>query len=148
MSPVDRLAGPGGAVAGAISMAAGEWVSVTAQNELIERELRIERLSLAPSPSTSDELAAMYESHGIAAHRARGGHCRRVMADPEVALGAHAREELGIDPDELPSPSPRAGCRVRVLHVGGVPPDHPVVHRTGRPRVVVVARHRHGRRRR
>ena len=56
-SSVVRLAGLAGAVAGGISMAAGEWVSVSAQNELIERELRIERRELEAAPGGRDRRA-------------------------------------------------------------------------------------------
>ena len=94
-----RLAGVSGLLAGAISMAAGEWVSVRAQNELIERELEIERRSLAENPEAETrELAAILRDRGLdpeqAAQVAEG-----VMSDPDVALDVHAREELGVDPD-------------------------------------------------
>ena len=94
-----RLAGVSGLLAGAISMAAGEWVSVRAQNELIERELEIERRSLAENPEAETrELAAIFRDRGLdpeqAAQIADG-----VMSDPDVALDEHAREELGVDPD-------------------------------------------------
>lgn len=100
---VVRLAGLAGAVAGAISMAAGEWVSVTSQNDLIERELGIERreLTLNTAHETA-ELAAVYEGHGMSADRAAAA-AEEVMLRPEVALAVHARAELGIDPDDLPS---------------------------------------------
>ena len=94
-----RLAGVSGLLAGAISMVAGEWVSVRAQNELIERELEIERRSLAENPEAETrELAAIFRDRGLdpeqAAQVAEG-----VMSDPDVALDVHAREELGVDPD-------------------------------------------------
>ena len=60
-----RLAGVSGLLAGAISMAAGEWVSVPAQNELIERELEIERRSLAETPRPRPELAAIFRDRGL-----------------------------------------------------------------------------------
>ena len=93
------FAGLAGLLAGAISMAAGEWVSVRAQNELIERELEIERRSLAENPEAETrELAAIFRDCGLdpeqAAQVAEG-----VMSDPDVALDVHAREELGVDPD-------------------------------------------------
>jgi VIT1/CCC1 family predicted Fe2+/Mn2+ transporter len=102
-SSVVRLAGIAGAVAGAISMAAGEWVSVTAQNDLIERELEVERRELLHNPEfETAELAAMYESHGMDATRAARA-AEEVMREPDTALVVHAREELGINPEELPS---------------------------------------------
>ncbi len=100
---VVRLAGLAGAVAGGISMAAGEWVSVSSQNDLIERELAIERRELVHNvESETAELAAIYEGHGMSRDRAEAAAID-VMKTPELALGVHAREELGIDPDDLPS---------------------------------------------
>jgi VIT1/CCC1 family predicted Fe2+/Mn2+ transporter len=103
-SSIVRLAGLAGAVAGSISMAAGEWISVSAQNELIERELRIERRELVDNPVAEEsELAAMYEADGMAPEQARAA-AADVMRRPEEALAVHAREELGIDPGTLASP--------------------------------------------
>lgn len=94
-----RLAGVSGLLAGAISMAAGEWVSVRAQNALIERELEIERRLLAENPEAETrELAAIFRDRGLdpeqAAQVAEG-----VMSDPDVALDVHSCEELGVDLD-------------------------------------------------
>ncbi|MEY2609824.1 MAG: hypothetical protein RLZZ128_473, partial [Actinomycetota bacterium] len=70
-SNVVRLAGIAGAIAGAASMAAGEWVSVSAQNELITREIDIERRELhVNTAAETQELAKIYESHGIEPERA------------------------------------------------------------------------------
>jgi len=100
---VVRLAGLAGAVAGGISMAAGEWVSIASQNDLIERELTIERRELVRNVEhETEELAAIYEAHGMGSERAAEA-AREVMQQPETALAVHAREELGIDPDSLPS---------------------------------------------
>ena len=99
-----RLAGVGGLLAGAISMAAGEWVSVRAQNELIERELEIERRSLEDNPQAERRaLAAIYRDRGLKPETA-AELAEELMADPEVALDVHAREELGIDPDGVGRP--------------------------------------------
>lgn len=104
-----RLAGVAGAVAGAISMAAGEWVSVSSQNDLIERELAVERRELKHNTEhETEELAATYISHGIEPERARAA-AADVMRRPEQALSVHAREELGVDPDDLPSAWRAAG---------------------------------------
>ncbi len=100
---VVRLAGLAGAVAGAVSMAAGEWVSVTSQNDLIHRELEIERRELLHNAEhETDELAAIYESHGMPPERAAAA-AQDVMRQPETALEVHARQELGVDPNDLPS---------------------------------------------
>lgn len=100
---VVRLAGIAGAVAGAVSMAAGEWISVSAQNELVVRELEVERRELAINADAEQrELAAMYEGHGMASDTAQRA-AAEVMSDPEGALTVHAREEFGVDPTVLPS---------------------------------------------
>ncbi len=98
-----RLAGLAGAIAGGISMAAGEWISISAQNELVEREVAVERRELAGNAvAETAELAAMYESHGISPDTARSA-AEDVMTSPEIALRVHTREEMGIDPHDLPS---------------------------------------------
>lgn len=97
-------AGIAGLLAGAMSMAAGEYGSVKAQSELVERELEIERESLAGDPDREiDELAAIYTARGIDPAHARD-MAEAVMADPEVALEVHAREELGVNPAETGNP--------------------------------------------
>lgn len=99
-----RLAGISGLLAGAVSMAAGEWVSVRAQNELVERELEIERRSLEENPvAETRELTAIYRERGLNPETA-AELAEEIMADPEVALDVHAREELGIDPTGAGSP--------------------------------------------
>ena len=104
-----RLAGVAGAVAGAISMAAGEWVSVSSQNDLIERELAVERRELVHNTEhETEELTATYVAHGIDPERAAAA-AADVMRRPDLALAVHAREELGIDPDDLPSAIRAAG---------------------------------------
>ena len=85
-----RVAGLSGLLAGAVSMAAGEYVSVKAQNELIDREVEIERRSILEKPEAeTNELQAIYEARGLGPE-----HARRVaiafMSDPVVALDVHA----------------------------------------------------------
>jgi VIT1/CCC1 family predicted Fe2+/Mn2+ transporter len=121
-APLVRVAGISGLLAGAFSMAAGEYVSVKAQNELIERELDIERRSIAEKPEAeTNELASIYEQRGIGPV-----HARRIaiaiMADPDVALDVHAREELGIAPDHLASPYAAAGSSFGAFAVGAIVP--------------------------
>ena len=101
---VVRLAGIAGAIAGAVSMAAGEWISISAQNELVLREVDVERRELhVNTDSERNELAAMYEGHGMEPDTAAMA-ASDVMRDQSRALAVHAREELGVDPDDLPSP--------------------------------------------
>lgn len=101
---VVRLAGIAGLLAGAFSMAAGEYVSMRAQRELLERELDRERRELERHPEVElSELAKLYESRGMDAELARTV-AEKMMATPEQALEVHAREELGVAPDSLGSP--------------------------------------------
>lgn len=113
-----RLAGLAGLIAGAVSMAAGEYGSMKAQQELLERELAMERRELARNPHVETvELAQLYQSRGVDPELARQ-LAQGVMIDPETALRAHAREELGIDPDALGSPV-RAALSSFVSFSGG-----------------------------
>jgi VIT1/CCC1 family predicted Fe2+/Mn2+ transporter len=99
-----RLAGIAGLLAGAVSMAAGEYVSMRAQRELFERELELERLELTHNPELElAELVALYRSRGLTEQTANDA-ARQMMASPEQALEVHAREELGVAPDSLGSP--------------------------------------------
>lgn len=117
-----RLAGLSGLLAGAISMAAGEWVSVRAYNELIERELEIERRSLAENPDAEKrELAAIYRFRGVAPEHAER-IAEDIMADPDVALGVHAREELGIDPGGVGKPLMAAFASFWAFALGALTP--------------------------
>jgi VIT1/CCC1 family predicted Fe2+/Mn2+ transporter len=101
---VVRLTGLAGLVAGAFSMAAGEYVSMQAQRELLQRELEVERQALRKSPGTEQrELTAIYESRGIEPGLARE-LAQKMMQTPDLALETHAREELGINPTRLGSP--------------------------------------------
>jgi VIT1/CCC1 family predicted Fe2+/Mn2+ transporter len=124
-SSVVRLAGLAGAIAGSISMAAGEWVSISAQNDLIERELAVERRELIHNPSSETfELADMYEAHGMSPSHALTA-AEQVMRQPESALAVHAREELGIDPHDLPSPWRAAALSFVCFLVGALLPVIP-----------------------
>ncbi|MGH9178376.1 MAG: VIT1/CCC1 transporter family protein [Acidimicrobiales bacterium] len=105
---VVRLAGLAGLVGGAFSMAAGEYVSMKAQSELLERELELERIEIRRRPENERrELAAIYRERGVAADVA-DELATHMMRDPDLALETHAREELGIDPNELGSPAQAA----------------------------------------
>ncbi|MGQ0616374.1 MAG: VIT1/CCC1 transporter family protein [Acidimicrobiia bacterium] len=119
---VVRVAGLAGLVAGAISMAAGEYNSMRVQSELLERELEIERLELHRNPHVETvELSQIYQSRGVDPDRARA-LAEDLMRDPEVALQTHAREELGIDPDELGSPLTAAVSSFVAFSVGALVP--------------------------
>ncbi|MFE9932405.1 VIT1/CCC1 transporter family protein [Streptomyces sp. NPDC005533] len=98
------ITGLAGLAAGAFSMAAGEYTSVASQRELVLAELDVERQQLRKHPvSEMEELAELYVSRGVEPALAREVAVQ-LSRDPEQALEIHAREELGIDPDDLPSP--------------------------------------------
>jgi VIT1/CCC1 family predicted Fe2+/Mn2+ transporter len=98
------LAGVAGLLAGAASMAAGEWISMTAQREALEREVHRERDHLARYPA--DERAHLIELLSAAglSEETAGKVARELEREPEAALDFHAKVELGIDPGELGSP--------------------------------------------
>jgi VIT1/CCC1 family predicted Fe2+/Mn2+ transporter len=98
------LAGFAGMLAGAFSMAAGEWVSVRSQRELFEREIAREAEELETSPEEeAKELELIYRAKGVPADQA-AALARSILANPVSALDTLAREELGLDPGELGSP--------------------------------------------
>ncbi len=99
-----RLAGVAGLIAGSFSMAAGEYVSMRAQSELMLRELDVERDAIRHEPEDERrELAAIYRSRGLDNDMADELSVK-MMSDPELALETHAREELGINPDDTGNP--------------------------------------------
>jgi len=117
-----RLAGLAGLIAGSVSMAAGEYVSMQAQRELLERELDIERRELARRPHVEQvELAHIYESRGVDPDTARD-LATQMMRDPEMALETHAREELGINPTALGSPVGAAVSSFVAFAIGALVP--------------------------
>jgi VIT1/CCC1 family predicted Fe2+/Mn2+ transporter len=119
------VAGVAGLLAGAASMAAGEYVSMKAQGELVERELEIERLSLELQPvAETRELAAIYRRRGLDADRAME-MAEAVMVDPEVALEVHAREELGVDPSDTGNPAAAALSSFVAFAIGAIIPLFP-----------------------
>lgn len=120
-----RLAGLAGLVAGAVSMAAGEYVSVRAHTELLEHELEKERLSLNRHPESEiAELTNIYVDRGIDKDVA-GAMARSAMSDPQLALETHAREELGINPSSLGSPFAAAGASFVAFAIGALLPVLP-----------------------
>jgi VIT1/CCC1 family predicted Fe2+/Mn2+ transporter len=117
-----RLAGIAGLIAGSFSMAAGEYLSMTAQRELMERELEVERRALERHPKgEAAELRGMYVRRGIDPGVA-DDMVNEVMQDPELALETHAREELGISTKTLGSPWQAAGASFVTFALGAFIP--------------------------
>jgi VIT1/CCC1 family predicted Fe2+/Mn2+ transporter len=96
--------GVAGMLAGALSMAAGEYVSMRSQREMFEYQIGLERDELAEYPDAeAEELALIYEARGVPLERAREVS-HDLMRNPKQALDVLAREELGLNPDDLGSP--------------------------------------------
>lgn len=126
---VDRhtlvITGLAGLAAGAFSMAAGEYTSVASQRELVLAELDVERRELRKFPKDEmAELAALYVSRGVDHELAREV-AEQLSKDPEQALEIHAREELGVDPDDLPSPTVAAVSSFGSFALGALLPVLP-----------------------
>ncbi|GAC1444026.1 MAG: VIT1/CCC1 transporter family protein [Mycobacteriales bacterium] len=116
------LTGLAGLAAGAFSMATGEYTSVASQAELTRAEIEIEKAEIARVPAAEEaELAAIYRSRGVDDATAREV-ARQLSADPEQVWRVHAREELGIDPDDLPSPWVAAGSSFGAFALGAAVP--------------------------
>ncbi len=119
------LAGLAGLAAGAFSMATGEYVSVSSQVELTRAEIEVEKRELARVPEEEQaELAQTYVKRGVDPVTA-AEVARQLSADPEQAWRVHAREELGVDPDDLPSPWVAAGSSFGAFTAGALVPVLP-----------------------
>jgi len=116
------LTGLAGLAAGAFSMATGEYVSVSSQNELVVAEVAKERYELQHNPQgEAAELAAMYKARGVDADLAEQV-ALQLSRRPDSALQVHVREELGVDPHELPSPVTAAGASLLTFAIGALIP--------------------------
>jgi vacuolar iron transporter family protein len=116
------LTGLAGLAAGAFSMATGEYVSVSSQNELIYAEVAKEKHELEHNAVAEQaELAAMLRDRGVSATTAKQA-AAEISRHPEQALAVHALEELGVDPSELPSPYVAAGASFAAFAVGALIP--------------------------
>lgn len=119
------LTGLAGLVAGAFSMAAGEYTSVASQRELVQAELDVERDELRRNPEDEEkELAERYEARGVTPVLA-ARVASQLSRDPDRALEIHAREELGVDPTGLPSPTVAAVSSFGSFAVGALLPVLP-----------------------
>jgi VIT1/CCC1 family predicted Fe2+/Mn2+ transporter len=126
------ITGIAGLLAGAGSMALGEWLSVQSSRELYERQIRIERREVEEVPDEEEEeLALIYEAKGLPAAQAQI-LAARMMQDRETALDTLAREELGIDPEELGGSAWSAAITSFLLFaIGAIFPVAPFVFLTG-----------------
>jgi VIT1/CCC1 family predicted Fe2+/Mn2+ transporter len=119
------LSGVAGLLAGAASMAAGEYISVQSQREVLQRQIALERAELEAIPEEEkEELVAIYVSKGIPEVDARR-IADKVFEDPETALDTMVREELGLDPKQLGSPWSAAGGSFAAFCLGAIVPVIP-----------------------
>ena len=126
-SQVVILAGIAGLVSGAFSMAAGEYVSMRVQREVFEGALNTERRELVEEPDAElREVEVILRAQGVPAEDAER-IAPRVMEDPELALDLMARQELGLNPDELGSPIGAAASSFASFAVGALIPLLPFV---------------------
>jgi VIT1/CCC1 family predicted Fe2+/Mn2+ transporter len=119
------LTGIAGLVAGAFSMATGEYVSVSSQNELVQAEVDKEKHELKRNPiGERAELAAAFVAQGVDPDLARKV-VDQISAQPDHGLTMHVREELGVDPHDLPSAWTAAGASFASFTLGAIIPLAP-----------------------
>jgi VIT1/CCC1 family predicted Fe2+/Mn2+ transporter len=119
------LTGIAGLIAGAFSMATGEYISVTSQNELTAAEVELERLQHRHDRAAKlGRLTQIYMDKGVSPNLAEAV-ARQISANEDRAVATHVREELGIDPDDLPSPRTAAAASFAAFTVGALLPLSP-----------------------
>jgi len=125
------LAGIAGLLAGAFSMAAGEYISMQSQRELFERQIALERAELEAMPEEEQaEMAALYRAKGFPPDEAEA-IAARLFENPERALDTLIREELGLDPSELGSPVGAASGSFVAFALGAAVPVIPYLLASG-----------------
>jgi VIT1/CCC1 family predicted Fe2+/Mn2+ transporter len=134
------VSGVAGMLAGALSMAAGEYVSVRSQREMYEYQIALEREEIAEYPEEeAEELALIYEARGVALAQAREVS-QALLARPDQALDVLSREELGLNPDDLGSPAGAAAASFLSFAVGAAVPLTPfLAAETGRRALAATA---------
>jgi VIT1/CCC1 family predicted Fe2+/Mn2+ transporter len=132
------VAGFAGLLAGALSMAIGEWLSVQSARELYSHQIAVERDELISAPEEEEEeLALIYEAKGLSPEQARTTAHSIVAGDTGRALDTLAREELGIDPDALGGSAwVAAGTSFFLFALGAAVPILPFVFASGGPAIV------------
>ena len=133
------LTGVAGLLAGAFSMAVGEYVSVSTQRDVLGRQVELERRELIDAPDEeAEELAHLLEQKGLSREQAQAASAE-IMKNPEAALDTLVREELGLDPDDLGSPVGAAVSSFAMFAIGAAIPLVPFTLLTGRSAVIASA---------
>ncbi len=130
------FAGLAGLLAGAFSMAAGEYISMRSQREAYEREISLEAMELREDPQAeAEELALIYRAKGLDSEQAALA-AAAIMKDRDVALDTMAREELGLDPSALGSPWSAAVSSLLAFALGAVVAVLPFMFGSGRSALI------------
>ena len=138
-TPMVLTSGAAGLLAGALSMAAGEYLSVRSQREMFEYQIALEREELAEYPEEeAEELALIYHARGVELEQARAVS-RSLLSRPQQALDVLAREELGLNPDDLGSPWQAATTSFATFALGAALPLLPFLAGSRGNRAVVIA---------
>jgi VIT1/CCC1 family predicted Fe2+/Mn2+ transporter len=133
------VTGFAGLLAGAFSMAAGEYVSVASQRDLLARQVAMEKREIAEAPEEeAAELALIFKQKGLSTEQA-SRTAAEILKHPESAADTLVREELGLDPDDLGSPSGAAIASFALFSVGAFVPVLPFLLTSGTPAVVGAA---------
>ena len=133
------LAGVAGLLAGAFSMAAGEYVSMRSQRDIYEHEIEKQRIEIRDWPEEEQAtLDLIYQSKGLTQDEA-DLISRRVMADAEAALDTMTREDLGLDPNELGSPWGAAFASFAAFVGGAIVPILPFLFNIGNSVIISAA---------
>ncbi len=132
------IAGLAGLLAGAISMALGEWLSVQSSRELYENQIKIETMEIAKNPAEeAEELAMIYEARGLKPEQATL-LASQILQNQDSAIETLAREELGVNPSELGGSAWEASITSFLLFaVGAIVPVSPFIFFTGATAVIV-----------
>ena len=134
------ITGFAGLLAGAVSMALGEWISVQSSRELYTRQIETEREEIANAPEEEiEELVLIYQARGLDEESARQA-ASRIMSSPDTALDALVRDELGIDPEELGGSAWEAAfASFGMFALGAIIPVIPFLLLSGMPAIVASA---------
>ena len=133
------LAGVAALVAGSLSMATGEYISVRSQKDIYEHQIDIERAELEEWPEEEEaELVLIYRAKGIEESQAKV-IASALMADPNRALDTMAREELGLNPQDLGSPWSAAISSLLAFALGALIPIIPILFSSGNISIILSA---------